>query len=496
MKKILALAIVILNILLLSNCENNISILDEVRNSVIGPIGEFQLRQDTLEVLDGSTITFDNTPINITRNITFTIRNTGIGNLELIGEDEVLISTTGTFSTTMPDSVISSGSSVDFTITFDPSDIITYSSQVVIETGLEEFPSFTFYIEGAGTEVDNTPPSGVIGIESGATHINSLIVDLSMAADDGTGSGVTQMKISNDGSFAGDWMPYSSIFSNWPMTPGSDGVRIVYTKFRDAAGNESSGVSDTITYDSDSPWGTATSPVDLETNVARDSNIFIQFDESMDPGSINTSTFKLYRGTTQQNGIIAYIDPSYRFDPASYLLSGTTYTVVVNTGVKDLAGNSLPSNYSWTFTTLQDDPYEGSWNNNYWEDYYNLWTTNEFSNDGVQDDYGSLDSPAYNGDGRLWDEDWYRVHVSSNDTWPHITASYKAGSTGANLSMQIMDENEVIIASDSNTDYADIWWEPNLSSPGEYYYIRIYSSSAYTGRTYSLVWEDCDDCGI
>ena len=39
-------------------------------------------------------------------------------------------------------------------------------------------------------------------------------------------------------------------------------------------------------------------------------------------------------------------------DPTNNLANSTEYTATVTTGVKDLAGNALASNQSWTFTTV------------------------------------------------------------------------------------------------------------------------------------------------
>jgi hypothetical protein len=39
------------------------------------------------------------------------------------------------------------------------------------------------------------------------------------------------------------------------------------------------------------------------------------------------------------------------FTPVTALVNGTTYTATITTEVKDLAGNSLQENFSWSFTT-------------------------------------------------------------------------------------------------------------------------------------------------
>jgi len=466
------------------------------------------MRQEATEISAGNTVMFANTPSNATRTLFFTIRNTGTGEVKLTGANEVEITPSGgtpegVFVATMPDSIIAPGSSVVFSITFDPAAAASYAATAAIQTDIVAMPSFTFSIEGTGTAVDLTPPTGTININNSAANTNSLIVNLTLTQTDGSGSGVTQMKISNDAGFPGDWMAYSNTFANWSMSPGVDAMRFVYAKFRDAAGNESGSVSDSINYETVRPTVISTTPLNAATNVLRESNITVDFSEAMNSSTITSSSFILYQGATPIPGVVSTLSTTkYQFNPTAYLTPGVVYTGKVFTTVKDLAGNTLSVAHVWSFTVRPDDSYEGSWGNDEWDYPYELWTTS-YLNNGVDDPYGYFYNPAYDSYGMLWNEDWYKIFVAAGDDWPHVTASYRLGSTGANISMEIQNEDGDIIlngngdpATASANDEVSIWWEPNVVSPGEYFYIRIFSSSAYTGRSYDLVWEDCDDCGM
>lgn len=82
--------------------------------------------------------------------------------------------------------------------------------------------------------------------------------------------------------------------------------------------------------------------------------VYIDFIEEMDPTTINSATFKLNNGTTDISGIVNYNSVNKRgtFTPTSGSLAyGTTYTAAVTTAAKDMAGNGLASNFSWSFTT-------------------------------------------------------------------------------------------------------------------------------------------------
>lgn len=104
------------------------------------------------------------------------------------------------------------------------------------------------------------------------------------------------------------------------------------------------------------PTVVSTIPPNSTTKVSVSANITATFSEDMDTSTINTSTFTLFQGATSITGTVSY-DPATRtatFDPIANLSYGTTYTVTIKggaSGVKDLAGNPLATDYSWSFTT-------------------------------------------------------------------------------------------------------------------------------------------------
>jgi hypothetical protein len=103
-------------------------------------------------------------------------------------------------------------------------------------------------------EADTSPPSGSIAVAGGSAYVRSAVVTLLVSASD-TSSGVAQVAISNDGV---SWTarPYAASQS-WTLSPG-DGMKAVYARWQDGAGNWSSPVSATIVLDTVAP--TATTP--------------------------------------------------------------------------------------------------------------------------------------------------------------------------------------------------------------------------------------------
>src|SRR5439155_16950229 len=99
------------------------------------------------------------------------------------------------------------------------------------------------------------------------------------------------------------------------------------------------------------PTVNATVPPNADTGVAINHTITAAFSEAMDPLTVNSTTFTLKQGTTAVAGTVSYAGVTATFTPASALASLTTYTARITTGVRDLAGNALATDFSWSFTT-------------------------------------------------------------------------------------------------------------------------------------------------
>src|SRR5207237_7716963 len=79
--------------------------------------------------------------------------------------------------------------------------------------------------------------------------------------------------------------------------------------------------------------------------------VAVTFSEPMDPLTITTLTFTLKQGTTPVVGTVGYAGVTATFTPASALAPLTVYTATITTGAKNLAGNGLAADFSWSFTT-------------------------------------------------------------------------------------------------------------------------------------------------
>ena len=102
------------------------------------------------------------------------------------------------------------------------------------------------------TEPDNTPPTGDVAINNGNQYTSLSTVTLSLSATD-PGSGVSQMRFSNDGTTWSAWEPYATS-KTWALAPGS-GSKTVYVQFKDNAGNISTSYTGVVVLDADPPTG-------------------------------------------------------------------------------------------------------------------------------------------------------------------------------------------------------------------------------------------------
>ena len=111
--------------------------------------------------------------------------------------------------------------------------------------------------------------------------------------------------------------------------------------------------------DTTRPTVTTVTPGDAAIGVVTTSNVTASFSEPMDPTTISVSTFTLIKQGTPAIPVAAVVNydaasQTATLNPNSDLDAGGTYTATVKGGaggVKDVAGNALASDVSWTFTT-------------------------------------------------------------------------------------------------------------------------------------------------
>jgi len=114
------------------------------------------------------------------------------------------------------------------------------------------------------------------------------------------------------------------------------------------------------------PVITTYTPANLETSVPNNSVVEVTFDQQMDPATISTLTMILsidgeYMDTVSRTVVYNPGNKKATVSPSTYLANNTTYRMLVVgatdpdaavlTGVKNLSGEPMVGNISWTFTT-------------------------------------------------------------------------------------------------------------------------------------------------
>lgn len=200
--------------------------------------------------------------------------------------------------------------------------------------------------------VDNVGPTGSIFIEDMASYTNKREIRIDIDVQD-----AVKMRFSPDNGRT--WTKWEDFATSKTLTlPEGDGTKIASAQFKDGSGNIYR-VSDSIILDTKSPVTRHLFPKENASNVSPSTNIAIIFYEEMDPlsfvndGGPEASTIYIKQGPDWVETDVSYesksktvrLNPKAKFDP------GTTYTVYLTTGIKDLAGNPLAANFSWSFTT-------------------------------------------------------------------------------------------------------------------------------------------------
>jgi len=197
-----------------------------------------------------------------------------------------------------------------------------------------------------GIVLDTTAPTGSISIDSGATVTTSATrsVAVSVTATDAN-LGV-EVKLSESPTFVGaTYVPTGAPIPSFTLSAG-DGLKTIYARFRDAAGNESTTeIKDTIILDLAAP--TVTGVTSLSTTALN-----IQFSEDMDPATIIDANFTVTKHSDASAviGTVTYDATGRKAIFTAAVQYGTQYDVTVSTGVTDLAGTPLASAYSGTVT--------------------------------------------------------------------------------------------------------------------------------------------------
>ena len=104
------------------------------------------------------------------------------------------------------------------------------------------------------------------------------------------------------------------------------------------------------------PAVTSTTPANAATNQQANVLIIIQMSEAINGSTVSNTTVTVSPAFTYTATIDSHDNTKINVIHSSNLALSTTYTITLTTGIKDLVGNALASNYSFSFTTQAAPP--------------------------------------------------------------------------------------------------------------------------------------------
>ncbi len=105
--------------------------------------------------------------------------------------------------------------------------------------------------------------------------------------------------------------------------------------------------------DTTAPTVTSMTPGEDTAALGTNSPLTVTFSEAMVPDAINTNTFRLTDGVSAVPGTVSFdaVNHIAVFTPTASLAPNTRYTATMVTGIEDLAGNPLITDFAWCFVT-------------------------------------------------------------------------------------------------------------------------------------------------
>jgi hypothetical protein len=128
-------------------------------------------------------------------------------------------------------------------------------------------------------------------------------------------------------------------------------VAILLSACGGSSGGGSGGGGGTSPGDSTAPIVTATTPIVGASGVGVHAILTAMFSEALNASTVSDTSFTLLNGASSVSGSVGYSGTTATFTPTNQLAYSTAYTATLTTGVKDVAGNALASNYTLSFTT-------------------------------------------------------------------------------------------------------------------------------------------------
>ena len=217
------------------------------------------------------------------------------------------------------------------------------------------------------TVVSTDPTTGAINVTS-----NKKISIVFNEPMDPASINTATVQLKQGSNFVLGTVSYSGVTSVFtpsaPLIANTVYTGVVTTGVKDPAKNAM--IADYVwTFNTgNTPVVVSTDPANGASEVILTKAISATFSTPMDPSTMVAANYFIKQGNTLVPGAITYSGSTVLFTPTSPLTANTVYTGTVTTGVKDVAGNAMAANYTWSFSTggiptvVSTDPANGDLN--------------------------------------------------------------------------------------------------------------------------------------
>ncbi len=245
----------------------------------------------------------------------------------------------------------------------------------IFDTGLNADTSYSYYVQpvdiysnvqtsGNNTAsattfpVDTTPPSKPGNLTASAVGTSEIDLSWTASTDNVGVVGYYIYRSVSGGTYSYRATAAGTSYTDTGLTHNT--LYGYYVRAYDEAGNisdPSDTASATTKTDTTPPSVVSTSPSAGANNVGRAVYPSANFSEALDANTVNSTNVVLkdVYDNTVTSGVYLINNSTVEIRPNARLAASTLHTVYLKTGIKDLAGLSMSSEYSWSFTTGTSD---------------------------------------------------------------------------------------------------------------------------------------------
>ena len=301
-----------------------------------------------------SLLDFGNVSLGSSSTLDLTLTNTGNRDINI---SNVQITDSSAFTHNGTNALLGRGKDMTFGVAFSPGQQSGTQTGTLTITSDADSPSISVSLTATGQSAPTAPSDLSATATSSSTIVlswtDNSLVESAFEVERKTGSEGTYSQIAT----------VDANVTTYSDTGLSESTTYYYrVRAYNSAGNSTYSDEADATTLATRPTVSSTTPANNATDVVTSTTITATFSQAMDSSTITADTFLVNDGTINIAGTVTTVTQSgtvATFSPTTALDYSTTYTAIITTGAKDLAGNALEADYTWSFTTESQTPTDG-----------------------------------------------------------------------------------------------------------------------------------------